>query len=223
MSTAPPPVRLLVFDLDGTLVDSRGDLAGAANELLQQCGAPPLDEAAVGRMVGEGASVLVQRVCAAAGLAEPADALARFLALYGRRLLRLTRPYDGIQDLLTRLDGQLPMAVLTNKPTDPADRLLAGLGLRRHFRFVIGGDGPFARKPDPEGLVALMAEWEVDAASTILVGDSPIDLRTARQAGARICLARYGFGFGNFTPGELNDDAWVIDTPLDLLAHLGLA
>ncbi len=215
-------LRLIVFDLDGTLVDSRGDLAGAANELLLECGAQPLEEAAIGRMVGEGATVLVHRVFTAAGVDEPSDSLARFLALYGRRLLKLTHAYDGVEALLTRLDGRLPMAVLTNKPTDPADRLLAGLGLRRHFRYVIGGDGPFARKPDPEGLLALMAEWEVDPASTLLVGDSKIDLRTARHAGTRICLARYGFGYENLPADELHGDEWLIDAPLDLITRLGL-
>ena len=216
------PVRLLVFDLDGTLVDSRGDLAGAANELLHECGAPPLEEAAVGRMVGEGASVLVHRVFAAAGLDEPGDALSRFLALYGRRLLKLTRPYEGVPDVLLRLGAALPMAVLTNKPTDPADRLLAGLGLRRYFRFVVGGDGPFARKPDPEGLQALMAEWDVEPASTLLVGDSAVDLRTAQNAGARICLARYGFGYETFPAAELRGGEWFIDTPLELIQRLDL-
>jgi phosphoglycolate phosphatase len=214
----PAPVGLLVFDLDGTLVDSRGDLAGAANELLQECGAPPLEEAAVGRMVGEGATVLVHRVFAAAAAREPADALARFLALYGRRLLKLTRAYDGVAELLARLDGRIPMAVLTNKPRDPAERVLEGLGLRRYFGELYGGDGPCARKPDPEGLRALMRHWGVDASATLLVGDSAVDLQTARHADTRICLARYGFGFDNLPPDEQRGDEWFIEAPLDLLS-----
>ncbi|HVC20026.1 MAG TPA: HAD-IA family hydrolase [Vicinamibacterales bacterium] len=213
-------IRLIVFDLDGTLVDSRSDLAGAANELLQECGAAPLDDAAVGRMVGEGAAVLVRRAFDAAGLAEPADALARFLVRYSRRLLKTTRVYDGVPELLARLDGTASMTVLTNKPRDLARRLLDGLGLLDRFGEVFGGDAPYPRKPDPEGLRALMAGAAADQASTLVVGDSAIDLRTARAAGVGICLARYGFGYETLPAGELRGDELFIDAPLDLLDRL---
>lgn len=186
---------LVVFDLDGTLVDSRLDLAESTNELLASYGAPALPVDRVAMMVGEGARKLVERALAAAGLdpAEPA-ALTRFLEIYGRRLLVHTRPYEGIPDSLARLSAERPLAVLTNKPGALTERLLDAFDLSRHFRQVIGGDSPWGRKPDPAGLRALMQAHGAAAADTWLVGDSMIDVETARRAGTRMCVALYGFG-----------------------------
>lgn len=217
-----PMVSLIVFDLDGTLVDSRRDLAAAANALLRACGAPALDEEAVGRMVGDGAAMLVKRAFDAAGVPQPPDALARFLVLYGERLLDTTRPYEGVPELLAALGGRMPMAVLTNKPRAMAETMLAGLGLRDFFGDVFGGDGPYPRKPDAQGLQALTQAAGADPGAAVLVGDSPVDLRTARSARTLICLARYGFGFANVPAGELRGDEWMIDAPLDLLHRLSL-
>src|SRR5262249_26976260 len=125
--------RLVVFDLDGTLVDSRRDLAEAANQLLQECGASPLAEDAIGRMVGDGAATLVARVFAAVPLPQPSDALPRFLAIYNARLLRFTRPYAGIPELLTALAPHITLAVLTNKPLAATRAILDGLDLATHF------------------------------------------------------------------------------------------
>lgn len=214
--------RLVVFDLDGTLVDSRRDLAESANELLAECGCGPLAEDAIGRMVGDGAAVLVERAFAAAGSARPADALARFLAIYNSRLLKFTQAYDQIPEVLSALSARALLAVLTNKPLAPTMRILEGLGLARHFppSRVIGGDGPFPRKPDPEGLRHLMTQASVSPAETVLVGDSMIDWRTATAAGTRICLAGYGFGFEGVRierPGEADR---IVARPADLLTVL---
>lgn len=208
-----------MFDLDGTLVDSRKDLADSANELLGELGRPPLPEEQIGRMVGDGAAVLVSRVFDASGIQQPADALARFLAIYDTRLLDHTRPYDGIVDVLAALRTRAPIAVLTNKPLASTTRVLAGLNLATFFRddLVIGGDGPFARKPDPSGLRHLAATASVPLASTVLVGDSRIDLRTARAAGAAICLARYGFGFETVDVHDLATTERVIEAPAEIL------
>src|SRR5207249_854872 len=189
--------RLYVFDLDGTLVDSRRDLADAANALLEQCGGTPLAEERIGRMVGEGAAVLVSRVFAAAATDRPADALPRFLALYDARLLNHTRAYDGIEQTLSALQARAALAVLTNKPIAATRRILDGLGLARFFGAdrIIGGDTPFGRKPEPAGLLHLAAAAAVPIASTLLVGDSLIDWETANRAASDVCLARYGFGF----------------------------
>ena len=188
-------MSLIVFDLDGTLIDSRLDLAESTNEMLASYGAVPLPVDRVAMMVGEGARVLVERALAAAGLdsAEP-DALARFRAIYDRRLLGHTRPYDGIPDLVQGLSVGHTLAVLTNKPDEPSRRLLDAFGLSRHFRGVIGGDGEYGRKPDPAGLQALMNEYDATPSGTWLVGDSMIDVETARRAGTRMCVALYGFG-----------------------------
>jgi phosphoglycolate phosphatase len=212
---------LIVFDLDGTLVDSSRDLADSANALLARYGAAPLDERRVVGMVGEGAAKLVGRLMAARGIdADPAEALAAFLALYGERLLVHTRPYAGIPEALQAMREWARLAVLTNKPAAATARILEGLGLRPCFDWVIGGDSPVGRKPDPAGLQWLVGAAETVPASTVMVGDSVIDLRTAQNAGTHVCLTRYGFGFQNcpadaFTGGEL-----FVDTASDLPAVL---
>ena len=217
MSESP---RLIVFDLDGTLIDSRRDLADAANALLESEGAAPLSEERIGRMVGDGAATLVARAFEASGVERPADALERFLALYDARLLNHTRPYAGIPEVLEALGLRSPLAVLTNKPLASTRRILAGLGLARHFpdNAVVGGDGPFPRKPDPAGLLHLMARARVDAAATLLVGDSIVDWRTARAAATPICLARYGFGYEGFPRDAIAASDRLIDAPADILA-----
>jgi phosphoglycolate phosphatase len=209
------PFGLYVFDLDGTLVDSRRDLADSANELLRQCGGAPRSEEEIGRMVGAGAAALVRRVFAAAAIPQPPDALARYLAIYNERLLNHTHVYDGMVDALDTLRARAPLAVLTNKPIAPTRRLLAALDLEPYFPFdsVIGGDGPFPRKPDAGGLRHLAAQAAAPIASTLLVGDSEIDVHTARNAGARICLASYGFGFDTVPPSERAAADRVIETP----------
>ena len=214
------PFALYVFDLDGTLVDSRRDLAESANELLRLSGALPLPEEDIGRMVGDGAAGLVARMFAVSGIAQPPDALARFLAIYDGRLLNHTQPYPGIRDTLDGLVGRAKLAVLTNKPIAATRRILAGLRLNCYFdaSFVIGGDGPFPRKPDPSGLRHLAAIAGTTAASTLLVGDSLIDWRTARHAGTASCLARYGFGFEGIPRDALSPGQCIIDDPTTLLA-----
>lgn len=215
-------MKLLVFDLDGTLVDSRRDLADAANALLEESGSTPLPEAAIGRMVGDGAAVLVSRVFDAAELKQPAGALDRFLALYDARLLHHTRPYPQMAPVLAELSARARLAVLTNKPLDATRRVLAGLDLARFFApdDVVGGDGPFARKPDPAGLLHLVARTGTTASETTMVGDSIIDWRTATRASTRVCLARYGYGFEGFPVEQLDGHELLADSPdrlLDLL------
>jgi phosphoglycolate phosphatase len=212
--------RLFVFDLDGTLVDSLRDITDAANALLVSCGAAPIAEERIGGMVGEGAATLVARAFTASGVERPADALSQYLALYDERLLTHTRPYEGIPTLLEALGARAALAVLTNKPIASTRRILDGLDLARHFPSdaVLGGDGPFARKPDPAALLHLVARAKANAPATVMVGDSAIDWRTARAAGTRVCLARYGFGFDSVPLHELAPDERVIAAPIDLLS-----
>jgi len=210
---------LVAFDLDGTLVDSSGDLADSGNALLASYGAPPLPAGAVVAMVGDGARELVRRLLTARGLETPLDAaLSKFLELYDERLLATTRLYDGIVPLLEHLHTRARLAVLTNKPSAPSERLLSGLGIRDFFDDVIGGDATFGRKPNPEGLVALMKRASVEPARTLMVGDSVTDLRTARQAGVPACLVRYGFGFAQVPEGESATAAFVVDRPDEIAA-----
>ena len=209
-----------MFDLDGTLVDSRRDIADAANELLVSCGGAPIPEERIGRMVGEGAALLVARAFAATGIAPPPDALQRYLAFYDARLLEHTRPYDGIPEVLDALGRRSALAVLTNKPLASTRRILDGLNLARFFApdAVLGGDGPFPRKPDPAALTHLAAGARASAAETMMVGDSAIDWRTARGAGTKVCLARYGFGFNGIPVHELASHERTIDDPRELLS-----
>lgn len=210
--------RLLVFDLDGTLVDSRRDLADATNALLVELGALPLPVDTVAAMVGEGAAVLVRRALTASGL-DPASpgALDRFLAHYEQRLLVHTRPYEGTREALVELHAVCPLAVLTNKPTRATRSILDGLDLAGFFEWVVGGDTAHGRKPDPAGLRWLMEQAGADPRQTMLIGDSPVDRETATRAGARVCLVGYGFGFV-FPDGY--GDALVADRPADLVARL---
>lgn len=219
MST-PRRFDLYVFDLDGTLIDSRRDLAIAVNALLVECGVPALSEEAVGRMVGDGAAVLIARAFEASGVRPPADALPRFLAIYDRHLTDWTRPYEGIGDALASLGASATLALLTNKPLAATRTILQRLDLARYFpdELVFGGDGPFARKPDPAGLLELIRRAGTDRTRSILVGDSVIDWRTARAADTAICVVRYGFGFEGLAERDSPRVDFVVDKPAGLLS-----
>lgn len=212
---------LFVFDLDGTLIDSRRDLADSANDVVAAWGGQALPVATVTRMVGEGARVLVARAFEAAGLGRaPDEAVPVFLEVYGRRLFDHTRPYDGAGDMLAWAASHAPVAILTNKPQAPAERLVAHFGFDRHVTRIVGGDSRWPRKPAPDALLALAAAAGAAPEATLLVGDSRIDFETARGAGTRICLARYGFGWEQFPTDQLRGDEWLLDAPRGLAAAL---
>jgi phosphoglycolate phosphatase len=214
-------IDLVVFDLDGTLIDSSRDLADAVNALVVELGGRRLGLDQVTGMVGDGASMLVRRALSAAGLdPETPGALARFLARYDARLTTHTKPYPGIPEALAALaDRGLVLAVLTNKPERQTLEILRRLGLASTFPHVIGGDTPAGRKPDPSGLLAIVARSGATPATTMLVGDSPVDLATARRGGTAICLARYGFGY-RFEPDAFRGDELFVDAPAELLSRL---
>ena len=210
-------IDLIVFDLDGTLVDSQADIASGVNALVEELGGQRLGERAVAGMVGEGAPLLVRRALAAAAL-DPATpgTLERFLDLYAERALDRTVAYAGLVQTLERLHGSLAMSVLTNKPAGATKLILDGLDLSRWFQEAIGGDSRWGRKPDPAGLLHLVDAAGTSPDRTLMVGDSPIDLATARQAGTRICLARYGFGY-QFGPDDFSGTELFIDSPAELV------
>ena len=211
--------HLIAFDLDGTLIDSRRDLANAVNTLLVEHGATALPESQVGRMVGDGAATLVARAFQAAARPQPPDALQRFLAIYAAHLTDYTKAYDGIERVLAALADRAALGIVTNKPIASTRTILERLDLARWFPAdrVVGGDGPLPRKPDPASLRHLMRAAGIDASRLLLVGDSLIDWRTARAANTSICLARYGFGFDAFPLDVLAPSDLVIDAPEDLL------
>jgi phosphoglycolate phosphatase len=209
---------LVVFDLDGTLIDSIGDLSVAVNRVVAELGGRALSRDEVARMVGEGARLLVRRALAASGAAADEDrALARFLDVYDSLLPGDTRPYAGIPELLEQAARRARLAVLTNKPTAATWKILEACGLAQRFADVLGGDGPHHRKPHPDGLLRLAASAGVTAARTLMVGDSTVDLLTARAASASICIARYGFGQVTFDASLLDGSEHVATAPSDIL------
>jgi len=187
-------VALLVFDLDGTLVDSSRDLASATNAALQRVapGAPAIPLEVVIGYVGEGARLLVERALRHAGVDRPLDdVLPVFFECYGERLLETTRLYDGVADALDAV-AEYTLAVLTNKPGPFSRTILEGLGVASRFARVWGaGDVP-ARKPDPAGLLRLVEELGTSRADAWLIGDSAVDVRTARAAGVRAAGVTWG-------------------------------
>lgn len=208
--------RLIVFDLDGTLVDSRQDLADAANALIAERGGSPLPATEIVAMVGEGAAVLVERALTAAQLPFDRSSVRRFLELYDARLLRTTRPYPGVPEMLTELQRHASLAVLTNKPLAPTHAVLDGLDLAGAFAAVLGGDGPLPRKPDPASLRHLMAAFAADPADAVLVGDSHVDLHTAHAAGIPVCLARYGFGYPQISAASFNGREMFVSSAAEI-------
>ena len=213
---------LAVFDLDGTLIDSRRDLADSANEMLAGYGTAPLAEDDIASMIGCGAETLVKRVITAAGVdASLEEALGRFLSLYDGRLTNHTRPYEGIPQLLSDLRAEhVSMALLTNKPREQSVKILDVFDLAKFFPWVVGGDGPWPRKPAPDGARFLMNQASAGPGETMLIGDSMVDLQTSRNAGVRICLARYGFGFAGLAAEELRGDESLVDTPAEIAGVL---
>jgi len=183
----------VVFDLDGTLIDSRADLYGAVNHMLRTRGLPELPLETVCQYVGEGARRLVQRSLGAAHAQQLDEGLRVFLAYYGAHLLDHTRPYAGIPEALAALTERgAVLSVLTNKPVAMSREILDGLGLLGHFAAVVGGDSLPARKPDPGGVIYLLETTHMLRQRTLLVGDSLIDMKTATAARVAFCGVAWG-------------------------------
>lgn len=213
--------RHFVLDLDGTLIDSRQDLADAANAMLATYDASPLPVPDVVAMVGEGARTLVARALTRAGVAaDPDQALPRFLDAYDTRLTATTTLYAGVAPTLARLHRQARVSVLTNKPQAPTDTILSVLGMAAFVDSAIGGDTPHGRKPSPGALRALIAGSGVPAHETLMVGDSWVDVATATAAGVDACLAAYGFGYAGVDASHRAQARWTIERVDGLLLFL---
>ena len=187
-------VRALIFDLDGTLIDSKLDLALAVNATLEYTGRTPLEHERIYGYVGDGAPMLVRR---ALGLGatdqEVEQGLHYFLFYYRAHMLDNTVTYPGVREGLEMLKGH-PMAVLTNKPVRFSQGILDGLGIAHCFRYVYGGNSFRTKKPDPEGVNVLLRDWAVRPFEAMMIGDSEVDVRTARNAGTWVCGVTYGLG-----------------------------
>jgi len=211
-SKAPlPPIRCLIFDLDGTLIDSKLDLALSVNAMLGHMGRPTLPHETIYGYVGNGAQTLVQRALGPdATEADAATGLAYFLSYYREHMLDNTVPNPGVQEGLKLLEGRL-MAVLTNKPVRFSTWILEGLGLAQYFRYVYGGNSFERKKPDPIGVEVLRRDLQVAQPETMMVGDSDVDVRTARNSGIWACGVSYGLGVEGMraTPPDLMVDSLV--------------
>jgi phosphoglycolate phosphatase len=186
---------LVIFDLDGTLIDSKLDLAHAVNATRGYMQLPPLQNETVYSYVGNGAPVLIRRALGDAPSATQVEqALEFFLAYYRDHMLDYTALYPGVREALDRLrSGGVKMAVLTNKPVRISNAIVDGLGVGGHFERVYGGNSFPQKKPDPIGVATLMGETSSARERTVMVGDSGVDIRTARNAGVRSCGVTYGF------------------------------
>ena len=187
-------VKLIVFDLDGTLIDSRHDLAGAVNYMRGSMGLEPLSAERVVSFVGNGIINLVRRSVADAEV-DFDEALRRMKRYYADPLVDTTCLYPGVSAGLKELkESGITLAVLSNKPTAASAKILDRLGVAGFFSDIIGGDGNYPLKPEPDALLALQAKYGFDASSCWMFGDHYTDLEAARRAGFRRALARYGFG-----------------------------
>jgi phosphoglycolate phosphatase len=187
----------LVFDLDGTLIDSRRDITTAINRLRADLGLAPLALEQVVMMVGEGAKVLVRRALADWN-EEPEperlkEILDRYLSYYWDVCLETTQAYPGIESMLAELAPTYRLALLSNKGERLSVEILEGLDLAWRFKEILGGDSLPTRKPNPAGLRALADRFDVPVESLMLVGDTRIDAETAKNAGCAFALVEWGF------------------------------
>jgi phosphoglycolate phosphatase len=220
----PHSIQLVIFDLDGTLIDSRLDLVHSVNAALRHIERPELPEDIIASYVGDGAPVLIKR---ALGGEVVEEALVRkglefFLAYYREHKLDHTTIYPGITDALAAIqnsaNGTSPatprkLAVLTNKPVVPSRAIVETLGLGRFFAQIYGGNSFATKKPDPEGARKLLTEFSMAPEQAVIVGDSHVDIRTGRNVGMHTIGVTYGFA-----PHTLSDESpdVIVDHPAEL-------
>jgi len=187
-------VRALIFDLDGTLIDSKLDLAHAVNAAMAELGRSTLEHEQIFSYVGQGAPSLIARALGAGATDEEClRALEYFIQYYSAHKLDNTVLYPGVRETLDALSG-IPMAVLTNKPVRASKGIIDGLGIAKYFQVVYGGNSFERKKPDPMGVTTILREMDETPEHCMVVGDSEVDVLTARNAGTLICGVTYGFG-----------------------------
>jgi phosphoglycolate phosphatase len=197
---------VLIFDLDGTLVDSKKDLTSSVNYIRQEFDLPALTEEAIGRFIGNGALMLIRRALGSKATETNVQfALQTFLTYYRAHMLDTTCLYPGVRETLDRL-GDCKLAVLTNKPVHFSCAMLDGLGIYKHFASVYGGNSFDHKKPDPVGVYQILSDTEGDRERTWIVGDSAVDVLTGRNASIKTCGVTYGYVAETFK-----------DTPPDVL------
>jgi phosphoglycolate phosphatase len=213
-------VRVLIFDLDGTLIDSKLDLALAVNATLEHMRRAPLPHETIYSYVGNGVASLVRRALGNSVTDQEADAgLSYFLSYYRLHMLDNTVTYPGVREGLALLESRR-MAVLTNKPVRFSRAILDGLGLSRYFQYVYGGNSFETKKPDPLGIHTLLRDFSVQPREAMVVGDSEVDIQTARNSGTWACGVTYGLGAAGFRE---NPPDLLLDSLADLPSRLNAA
>jgi phosphoglycolate phosphatase len=211
-------IRLIAFDLDGTLIDSSRDIVTAVNAARERLGLGPLDDPTVLSYVGHGVRDLMRKAMGGSpGESELDKGLGYFREFYAKHLLDNTRPFPGVVEALAALEGR-QLAVLTNKPIRFTVPILEGLGLAHRFARVYGEDSFPRKKPDPMGLESLLAEFSVTPREAVMVGDSEIDVQTARNAGTWSCGVTYGLASHQLA--QCQPDLMVSNL-MELVASLG--
>jgi len=206
---------LLIFDLDGTLVDSKKDLTASVNHIRHQFDLPVLTEEEIARFIGSGALMLIRRVLGAKATESNVQmGLQMFLSYYRAHMLDSTTLYAGVRETLEALSG-CRLAVLTNKPVHFSCSMLDGLGIYKHFAAVYGGNSFDHKKPDPVGVFQILSDTKGNRERTWMIGDSSVDVLTGRNAGVKTCGVTYGYATETFK--EVPPD-YLIDNFSDLEA-----
>ncbi len=200
---------LVIFDLDGTLADSKRDLCASVNRVRSEFGMGPLGDDTIAAMVGDGVAALIARALAGASNGDAKAGVPMFLAHYRDHMLDETCLYPGVEAVLDAL-ADCPLAVLTNKPYRFSCRMLEGLGVYDRFAVVYGGNSLPRKKPDPMGILRIIDDTGADRASTWMVGDSAVDVLAGRAAGVRTCGVTYGYAAHTFAshPPDRRIDAF---------------
>ena len=216
----PRSIKLVIFDLDGTLIDSRLDLVHSVNAALRHIERPELPDEVIASYVGDGAPVLIQRALGGEAVDEALvrKGLEFFLSYYREHKLDHTTVYPGVREALAAIQNSgnghpRKMAVLTNKPVKPSRAIIDALGLGSFFAQVYGGNSFTTKKPDPEGALQLVAEAEVKPEQAVIVGDSHVDIRTGRNAGLHTIAVTYGFAPHTL---EVEQPDVTVDLPQEL-------
>lgn len=216
----PHSIKLVIFDLDGTLIDSRLDLVHSVNAALRHIQRPELPDDVIASYVGDGAPILIQRALGgeAVDQALVRKGLEFFLSYYREHKLDHTTVYPGIQEALAAIQNSgngMPrkMAVLSNKPVNPSRAIVESLGLGRYFTQIYGGNSFATKKPEPEGALKLVTEAQMRPEQTAIVGDSHVDVRTGRNAGLWTVAVTYGFAPHTL---EVETPDVVVDHPSEL-------
>jgi phosphoglycolate phosphatase len=210
-------VRTLIFDLDGTLIDSKLDLALAVNATLAELGRDPLPHEQIFSYVGQGAPALIARALGSASSEQDCLlGLEFFIKYYSAHKLDNTTLYPGVRDALDALKG-MPMAVYTNKPVRVSRSIIQDLDVADYFRAVYGGNSFERKKPDPMGVDSILREFGAAPTQAMFVGDSEVDVQTARNSGTWVCGVTYGFGSHRFAeyPPDL-----LVDNLIELVPYL---